>query len=1275
MSFMFYQAIAFNQNIGSWNTAAATNMSGMFYQATAFNQNIGSWNTGNVTIMSTMFQLATAFNQNLGAWTLNASVSLINLLDNCGMDCANYTATLIGWNANGSTPNTRSLGATGLTYGPHAVAARNNLVLATGSGGKGWTITDGGQTTGNCGAFITRWNLATTGSGADQLSFGVAVSGTVHYDWQEISPGTASGSGTFNTGTLTITGLPTGANIRLRIYPTNFQRIIINNTATLDRSRLVDVEQWGAIAWTSMQNAFYGCNNLNISASDVPNLSGVTIMSQMFRGCSILNSPSNINTWNTTSVTNMNSLFYQASIFNQNIGAWNSSAVTNMGFMFGSASSFNQDIGSWTLNPIVNMSNMLDNCGMDCANYTATLIGWNANGSTPNTRSLGATGLTYGPHAVAARNNLVLATGSGGKGWTITDVGLTIGNCGSFITRWNLATAGSGTNQLSFNVVTGGTVHYDWQEISPGTASGSGTFNTGTLTITGLPTGANIRLRIYPNNFQRIVINGTSLDRSRLLDVEQWGAIAWTSMQNAFYGCNNLNISATDVPNLSGVTNMSQMFRGCASLNGPSNINTWNTISVTNMNGLFFQAFVFNQNIGNWNTINVTNMSSMFLLAASFNQNINSWNTSSVTNMSAMFQSASSFNQNIGNWNTASVTNMAQMFNASTSFNQNLGSWNLNASVNLSSMLLISGLDCANYSSTLIGWNANVTTPNGRILDAGGLSYGPQAVAARANLVLATGSGGKGWSIIDLGLTTGSCGAFITRWNLATAGSGTNQLSFNVAAGGTVHYDWQEISPGTASGSGTFNTGTLTITGLPTGANIRLRIYPTNFRRININNSSLDKSRLVDIEQWGATAWTSMQNAFYGCNNLNISATDVPNLSGVTIMSQMFRGCSSLNGPSNINSWNTASVTHMSYLFSFAKLFNQNIGSWNTSNVIYMNNMFEHDSAFNQPIGNWNTENVISMNSMFVSAISFNQSIGAWNTSKVSNMSHTFNSALSFNQPIGAWNTGSVTNMHGIFAYTRDFNQPIGSWNTSNVTNMQAAFGATVSFNQPIGSWNTSSVTNMNNMFAESESFNQDISAWNTSAVLNMQGMFAYALSFNQPIGAWNTSSVTMMNAMFMGAAVFNQPIGSWNTGSVTRMEDMFALSGAFNQPIETWNTSSVTNMTAMFHKSIAFNQPLDNWDVSSVTEMSFMFLRAKSFNQSLGSWNLKSNVIMWNMLKYCAMDCANYSATLIAWNATGPVGRNLDTTGLQYGTYAQDAIIKSHFACCKWWKRLVYNR
>ncbi len=158
MNNMFLGASSFNQNIGSWNTAAVTNMQGMFNSAIAFNQNIGSWNTAAVTNMGGVFQFASAFNQNIGGWSLRtANVTLTNMLNSCGMNTENYSLTLIGWanyvSANSNTPASCSLGATGRTYNSTTYVSGqtyNDAVSAkdylTGAApNPAWTISDAGQ--------------------------------------------------------------------------------------------------------------------------------------------------------------------------------------------------------------------------------------------------------------------------------------------------------------------------------------------------------------------------------------------------------------------------------------------------------------------------------------------------------------------------------------------------------------------------------------------------------------------------------------------------------------------------------------------------------------------------------------------------------------------------------------------------------------------------------------------------------------------------------------------------------------------------------------------------------------------------------------------------------------------------------------------------------------------------------------------------------------------------------------------------------------------------
>ena len=62
-----------------------------------------------------------------------------------------------------------------------------------------------------------------------------------------------------------------------------------------------------------------------------------------------------ISKWDTGKVTNMESMFRDASAFNQDIGSWNTEKVTYMNAMFSYASAFNQDIGSWNTAQVTDM--------------------------------------------------------------------------------------------------------------------------------------------------------------------------------------------------------------------------------------------------------------------------------------------------------------------------------------------------------------------------------------------------------------------------------------------------------------------------------------------------------------------------------------------------------------------------------------------------------------------------------------------------------------------------------------------------------------------------------------------------------------------------------------------------------------------------------------------------------------------------------------------------------------------------------------------------------
>jgi len=436
-----------------------------------------------------------------------------------------------------------------------------------------------------------------------------------------------------------------------------------------------------------------------------------------------------------------------------------------------------------------------------------------------------------------------------------------------------------------------------------------------------------------------------------------------------------------------------------------------------------------------------------------------------------------------------------------------------------------------------------------------------------------------------------------------------------------------------------------------------------------------DKLKIKDISQWGNLSLGNLAAGgyFYGCSNLNITATDILNLSGTTILQQafslsgistvpsmnswdtskvtnmvgMFDSATSFN--QDISNWNTSSVTSMVATFLKTSSFNQDIGNWDTSNVILMNSMFYGATNFNQDIGNWDTSNVILMNSMFYGATNFNQDISSWNTSKVTGMDYMFYNTT-FDQNISLLDTSSVTGMTYMFAYS-SFNQPINSWDISKVVNIYDMFNANPYFNQNLSDWNTSSVVRMDGMFLSAVSFNGNISTWDTSKVQLMGSMFYNASSFNQPIGNWNLSSLDGSNAIalagiFWGATNFNQNISSWDTSKVTRMDDIFKNAINFNQDISFWNTSQVTIMGGMFQGATNFNQDISSWDTSKVIKMLSMFYNATNFNQNLGDWNVSSiNTStcgfpwctfhgMDNMFNNSALSTNNYNSILNGWSS-----------------------------------------
>jgi surface protein len=92
-----------------------------------------------------------------------------------------------------------------------------------------------------------------------------------------------------------------------------------------------------------MQSIFYGAPSYNNGAnSDINTITGRP----------------GINGWDTSAVTNMITVFYDAAAFNRSLSDWNTSSATSMSGMFGVAPSFDQDISKWDLRNVTTTASM-----------------------------------------------------------------------------------------------------------------------------------------------------------------------------------------------------------------------------------------------------------------------------------------------------------------------------------------------------------------------------------------------------------------------------------------------------------------------------------------------------------------------------------------------------------------------------------------------------------------------------------------------------------------------------------------------------------------------------------------------------------------------------------------------------------------------------------------------------------------------------------------------------------------------------------------------------
>ncbi len=820
-------------------------------------------------------------------------------------------------------------------------------------------------------AFVSTWVTDPGTSISEQIQIPAEGGGVYNISWAKINDPSITGNQT-GSGPTTIV-FPDPGTYEVSITG-DLERLNFDNSSYSNKLKILSVQAWGDIAWTSMENAFKGCSNLQYIGADTPDLSNVTSMAHMFDGCRLLTG-GNMTNWNTSTVTDMAHMFYDCEVFNANLSTWDVSNVTDMSYMFYDNEFYNQEMGLWDVSNVTNMSNMF----FLAQSFNQDIQYWNTGQVTDMSNMFAS--YSY-PYTMAFNQYL--------RNWDVSNVTDFSGmfryarNYDQDMSIWNVSSATDMSSMFEgayafnqdislwdvSNVTDMFSMFHDASVFNQPLSF----WNTSNVTnMAHMFAGAHeFNQDIGTWDVSNVVYTAWMFEDANDFnqDIGNWDVSNVVDMQYMFSIANsfNQNINSWDVSlvtnmhrmfefassfdqnlgnwDVSNVTDMQSMFAKAITFNGF--IGSWNTSNVTNMANMFEYAYLFDKGIGAWDVSNVTSMRQMFYKAYDFNRYLGNWNTSNVTDMYFMFNNAQKFNQDISSWNVSNVTNMWNMFGGAFEFNQNLGSWDISNVSIMYGIFISSNMSITNYDNTIIGWAANPNAPN--FLDlSNGLVY-CNSEGARQSLM-----DDHGWDFFD---DIKNCPSIRTLWTTDNIGtSNDNQIILPITGIGEV--TWSQYMNPSVNGTQNIN-GPTTIT-FPNPGTYEVSISG-NFGQLDFYNHGDDRLKIVSVLEWGVTAWPSLENVFYQCENLNIDASDAPNFLLVNSLAGMFEGCTSLN--TDLSHWDVSGIDNMSRMFKGATAFNQDLSTWNISNVTNMDQMLDQTNLsvenYDNTLIGWRNQSVQS---------------------------------------------------------------------------------------------------------------------------------------------------------------------------------------------------------------------------------------------------------------------------------------------------------------------------
>ena len=719
--------------------------------------------------------------------------------------------------------------------------------------------------------------------------------------------------------------------------------------------------------------------------------------------------------------------------------------------------------------------------------------------------------------------------------------------------------------------------------------------------------------------------SGDRENSKAITSLEHWGGIKWVSMKSAFAGAENMTYNASDVPDLSSVTDMSRMFQNASSFNG--DISEWDVSGIEKMTTMFGAASLFDNDIGNWDVSEVQTMSGMFAGASSFNHDLSQWDVSNVTNMSGMFTRASSFDQNIGEWSTVSVTNLSRIFNEAESFNQDISEWDVSNVTDMSRLFL----QASSFDSYVNSWDVS--------------------------------------SVTDLSFAFAGASSFnqnISDWDVSN-----------------VNNMW-----GMFSSAEMFNKD-IGIWDVSNVTDMRGMFYDASSFNHDLTNwdvSSVTKMTQIfekassfngEIGSWDVSNVASLFSVFENASSFNqdISSWDV---SYVINMNSTFRRAESFD--QDISGWNVSRVTNMGAMFYRASSFDQDISSWNVENVeTFQRLMWWRQRGFLEGAGlsadNYDTLLNGWVKLDLVPDLDFNAGNSQFSEAAAEarqNIIDDFGWSISDGGMIGPEISASPDG----FAFDE---VPIGASVTTEITIENVGGDGLLSGSPELVGADSDQFT-----FDPPMSYSLDPGESTTYEVIYApEEEASHAAVFEIPHNGANESSPIGValsgealedggsNPDFFlaenGVTVKCPDANIGDTGEVgstvytKRTRDQITTGNAAKTC-----TSGITDMSRLFQDESSFDEDISTWDVSSVTDMSRMFFEAESFNQNLGSWDVSaveafsfesSSGTTEGFMEGAELSPPNYDALLMGWSELGLVPNlNFDAGASQYTEDAAEA-------------------